>query len=135
MKTTRRGSVLAEALVAVVLMAVGMTALMQALMNSAHVVNEAQDYGRAWLLINEKLQEKIFIDKSNVADQHKAVAPFDRFEYNVGLKTLVQQPWTGLKQLDIAVVWTDGKNDRRVGLTTLLPNDNTTQTTKSIFYN
>lgn len=136
MKRSATGSVLLEALIAVVVMAVGLTALMQALMNSSRVISEVQDYGRAWILINEKFQEKYIFDKTNVSyEHHQAVAPLERFEDTVHFTALTQEPWSGLTQMDITVTWHNGNNNRSIGLRTLLSNDNTNQTTKSIFYN
>jgi len=132
----RRGSVIAEALIAVVVMSVGITVLMQALMNNARVVDAAQDYGRAWILLNEKLEEKVHFDKLNVSIKRQvANKPLERFEYDLTFKKITQDHWSGLNQLDIAVSWPNENKRRQVSLRTILPNDNTTQTSQSIFYN
>ncbi len=136
MMHVNRGSLILEAVIAVVVMAIGLTTLMQALMNNANVVNSAQEYGRAWLIINEKLQEKVFFDKTNISLENQAVdAALPRVKYDQTFKTLTQEPWIGLKQLDLSLHWANNANTRSLSIRTILPNDDTQQTKQSLFYN
>lgn len=129
------GFVILEALIAIVVMAVALTALMQALMNNARVINTVQDYGKAWLLINEKLGEKTLFDTTIVPLLNQPAAkPLERFTYDLEFKSINQESWQGLERAEMSVAWIDGKQ-RVVNLRTILPDDNSTQTTRSVFYN
>lgn len=120
------GMLLLESLIAVVIFAVGITAILQSLMNNVRIGAITGQYAEAVFLLNESLGAEQF---------QSVVLDHPGFDYQVKIQKLQQEPWEELKQLDLSVSWPKGANQRRIALRTILPDDHVTQTIKSIFYN
>ena len=131
-----KGSVLAEALMAVVIMSVSVTVIMQSLMNNLRYTQVHQDYSRALFLLEDKLEEAFCFKVADVFNPKLAVPePLARFYYAMDMKDLIQEPWLGLKQLDLAVHWPSGTKDRSLDVRIFLPDDHTQTKTTTTFYN
>ncbi len=132
---THSGIVLAEALVAVVIVSVGVVVIMQALVANLRASMVQQDYAKALLLLQDKLEERFFQDAVQASKREEpAPKPLDRFRYQWEYKNVLQDRWVGLKQLDIAVSWASGKNGRELNFKAFLPDMHTQETTTSVFY-
>lgn len=131
-----RGSILVEALAAVAIIAVSLTLIMQSFASTLRASVLHQDYIKALVLLQNRLEAVSLKDMSDLGIPDKPCpSPFGRFHYKTAIKDMNGQPlYQGLKQIDIAVEWPSGPRQREVKLSTYLNLGNVEQKTKTTYY-
>ncbi len=131
-----RGSILVEALAAVAIIAVSLTLIMQSFASTLRASVLHQDYIKALVLLQNRLEATSLKDMSDLGIVDKPCPePFGRFHYKTAIKDVNGQPlYQGLKQIDIAVDWPSGPRQREVKLSTYLNLGNVEQKTKTTYY-
>lgn len=118
------GFVLLEAVLAIVLMAVGMAVIMQALMQNARLINTFGEYSVASLVIKEKFQEKTVLKPKNTSTQTKPLSGIlGKFAVRQEYKMPTTSQWEGFKQVEIQVMWPNPQAKRHIGLMVMVPNE------------
>ena len=130
-----KGFALIEALLSVVVMAIGLTAVFAAMMQQQKTLSVGGANVIAINALHEKLFEKIFLDPTNVSMEPRQARGYPQgLNIGVDFKKPMGDQWSGVKQMDVMVTW--AKADKRQWrLRTLLPDDESTSTKQSVFYN
>ncbi len=124
-----KGSLLIEALLAVVIIAISLTLIIESLASSYRAVILTKDYSQALILLENQLSllaQKGFIEDSiNESDSYPE--PFSKYRYD--LKTSLsqkadnsfsQEDLGGINKVDLSVSWSTGRKANKVSLLTYL---------------
>ena len=114
-----RGSILLEALAAVVIMAVALTAVMGSLASSYRGVVQDQDCSKAVLLLENRLSQVFLkgVSARDVSDQD-CPEPWSRFRCRAFVNVPPGLDLRGVKEARLSVLWPAGKRTRELGVTT-----------------
>ena len=120
-RSDKNGSVLLEALLSVVIMAVGLTAVMQSLTTSYKAALINKDYLQAIMLVENHLALVISgKDPEAVFNKHDDPEADERFEYEQTEKPEAFSTDKSLREIDLNVSWTTGHQKNQLLVTTLL---------------
>ena len=136
-KMTRKGSILIEALAAVVIISISLTLIMQSFAGNFRATVLHQDYAKALVLLENRLDQSAVVTAADLVanpDAH-CPEPMERFNCKAKLSDLNDATFEGLKRLDMTVAWPSGKKDKELSVTTFLKTEDVKQETKSVFYN
>ena len=121
----KKGSFLAEVLLAVSILSVGLTVVIHALLSSLRATVYTRDYSLAIILMENKMHEllqKGFI-ASSVKEENAFEPPFERFHYELETQPVASiEPEGFLNKVFLRCFWTSGKKTKDISLTTYLYN-------------
>ena len=121
----KRGAILLEALLAVTILAVALTAIMQCMLSGLRAAVVSAEYLRAASLLDSVMTEQFLTKPDSLAsrDDVEAKEPYERYKYSVRVSDendpLFQD--LKLKRLETSVVWPAGKGKRTLSAALLLP--------------
>lgn len=110
----QRGAFLLEALISVVILAVGLVAVIKSFTMGVNAHQRSQEYLTASVLLENKLTELLLgrYVGDETAGEGSFAAPFDRYRYVV---TIVPSPRSSaLRQVNVAVIWIGKKGEKVV---------------------
>lgn len=121
----QQGAILLEALLAVTILAVALTAIMQSMLSGLRAAVVSAEYLRAASLLDSVMTEKFLTrpDALTSRDEVEAKEPYERYKYSVRVSDendpLFQD--LNLKRLETSVVWPAGKGKRTLSAALILP--------------
>ena len=121
----QQGAILLEALLAVTILAVALTAIMQSMLSGLRAAVVSAEYLRAASLLDSVMTEQFLTrpDALTSRDEVEAKEPYERYKYSVRVSDendpLFQD--LNLKRLVTSVVWPAGKGKRTLSAALILP--------------
>ena len=121
----QQGAILLEALLAVTILAVALTAIMQSMLSGLRAAVVSAEYMRAASLLDSVMTEQFLTrpDALTSRDEVEAKEPYERYKYSVRVSDendpLFQD--LNLKRLVTSVVWPAGKGKRTLSAALILP--------------
>ncbi len=121
----QQGAILLEALLAVTILAVALTAIMQSMLSGLRAAVVSAEYLRAASLLDSVMTEQFLTrpDALTSRDEVEAKEPYERYKYSVRVSDendpLFQD--LNLKRLETSVVWPAGKGKRTLSAALILP--------------
>lgn len=130
--SNRRGSVLLEALLSVIILSVSLTVIIQAMTSSLRAATFSAQYTQAIILLDNQMSEMM---KDGMATAHfhesgRFEAPFDNFEYSYTTKDYKDLLYSGaesipdLNEASMVVSWGSDKKNKKINIHTLLFDEN-----------
>lgn len=114
--SSKKGSILVEALLSVVILSISITLIIQAMTASLRATTYGADYSQALFLMENKMSEmmrsgtiasysgqKEFLDK-----------PFDRYMYEVRHLPLYDEEESEIHHVDAEISWESGKKSNQI---------------------
>ena len=130
-----RGSVLIEAIAAVVIMAVSLSLILQSFSANYRATVMDQDYSKALILLENRLSG-ILADPTHlpkiIPDEHCPL-PFERFDYKMSMTKLTEPQFKGIQLLSLAVIWPAGKNGHSIDCSTFFYSSADVQTHTHVY--
>lgn len=121
----KNGAILLEALLAVTILAVALTAIMQSMLSGLRAAVVSSEYLRAASLLDSVMTEQFLTKPDALAsrDEVEAKEPYERYRYSVRVFDEPDPlfPDLKLKRLETSVVWPAGKGKRTLSAALLLP--------------
>ena len=118
-RSRKAGFTLVEAMIAAVILTVGVIAIIWALNAGIFAVSDAENVKLALNLAQAKMEEVKGSTYANILGQAKAVVPgWGAFQQQVAVTTVQ----TDLKQVVVTVYWTTKGSETNISLTTLAAN-------------
>ena len=121
----QQGAILLEAWLAVTILAVALTAIMQSVRSGLRAAVVSAEYLRAASLLDSVMTEQFLTrpDALTSRDEVEAKEPYERYKYSVRVSDendpLFQD--LNLKRLETSVVWPAGKGKRTLSAALILP--------------
>ncbi|MBF0490282.1 MAG: hypothetical protein HQL15_06630 [Candidatus Omnitrophica bacterium] len=109
-----RGVILIEAIMAVVMMTIGVTILTQSLLSSYRSIYLQKSYTQALFLVESHLS-KILSDGQDFPE-----SPSDRESLKFQYKEELKESGPSLKTADLTVQWPSGPKERQISVTTFV---------------
>ncbi len=121
----QQGAILLEALLAVTILAVALTAIMQSMLSGLRAAVVSAEYMRAASLLDSVMTEQFLTrpDALTSRDEVEAKEPYERYKYSVRVSD-ENDPFfqdLKLKRLETSVVWPAGKGKRTLSAALILP--------------
>ena len=124
--SSEQGSMLMEALVAVVILAVGLTAVVQALVSAYLASRTSGRYSEAALALENAVVEKIYQGgiAAGVDEEGRMEKPFDRYRYKLASQPLNFNGASNdqINDVAVSVAWDEGAKIKTLSLQTFLFN-------------
>ena len=132
-KNNRKGSILLEALLSVVILSVSITLIIQSMTSSYRATVYNADYTTAFLLIENKLFEVIqkgYLE-AGLREEKNFLSPYEKYKYLLSVNPYQSSfANTGedpadqnhLNRIDLKLSWSSGKRKNNILLKTLLFN-------------
>lgn len=121
----KQGAILLEALLAVMILAVALTAIVQAMMSGLRAAVTSVEYLRAASLLESVMVEKFLAKAEGVKSQSRTAfeAPYDRYQYAVEMSDENDPLYKDLKlrRLECSVAWPAGKGTRTLAAALWMP--------------
>ena len=121
-RNKKRGSLLIEALLAIVILSVSLTAIIRAIVSAARAGSYSKDYTIAMMLAEDKMFE-ITREAIQDFDQHKEgrfKAPFEDYSYQLKSKEVLGKNVDNLYEAELTVKWGREGRQKRVSVTTFV---------------
>jgi len=117
----RKGIILVEAIIAVVIMAISLTVIMQSLLGSYRSVTLQKDYTQALLMVENRLAKYWFNGQD--VDETGASKSLSKFTYQ---STIAERDMS-LKTAALTIQWPVGNGQRKLSVSSLVyvPNSKT----------
>ena len=125
-KRYQKGALLIEVLLTMVVLAVGLTLIIQSFMTTLRATAYTADYSTATLLAEDKMYELVQPGKikDSLSEENKFAEPYDKFKYHLTTKNLADGNEKGyLNEIDLLISWTAGQKDRSLHVVTYLPDE------------
>lgn len=118
----RKGSLLLEALLAVVILSVSITLIIQSMIASLHAGAVSADYSQAMILLENKMAESLQKPsiESGLVQEGRFEAPFGKFGYALESESLEDQP--NLNKVHLEVIWKNKEITKSLALETYASN-------------
>ncbi len=117
------GSLLLESLLAILILSVTLTLMIQTLLGGMKAMVMSAEYTKACFLIDNKMFELIknrFID-TNFRDSGHFPLPFENFGYTIEVNPLANEKTSGaINEIDLDVSWPSGSKERKISVATYL---------------
>jgi len=116
-----QGALLIEVLLAIMILSVVLTVVMNSFVSSLRATVTTADYSTALSLLDDKMFD-VQLQKAleTQASSESFPEPYDRFSYDFESKDFgVDSPTKTIQEIDLSVSWTQGKRNNRVNLATL----------------
>ena len=124
-KLNRKGSLLVEALLAISILSIGLTLIIQSFLSSVRATVYAADYSLATILLENKMSdliEKGFIGDS-IDEEGFLEGPNEKFRYHLETHNMETQGGSAnLNQVKLSILWSSGRKTNSILLTTYLFN-------------
>ncbi len=119
------GSFLIEALLATIILSVGITVIIQSMVAGLKVNATGAQYTVALNLIENKAAKLrlIGLTDNDKNSEGSFSAPNDRYRYSLERKSLNNREKTNIDQVHLKVSWDSGKRNNQLGITTYIFND------------
>lgn len=120
-RTNRKGSLLLEALLVIIILSVSLTLIIQSFVSSLRGSVLSSDYSKAAILADNKMFDLMSRRSLDGAcdEEDRFAVPFDKFKYGVEVNNLstdgVQK---GLYEVLLDISWVSGQNTKKVSLAT-----------------
>ena len=116
----RKGSVLLEALLSVVILSVGITVIVQSMTASLRASMVSSDYSKAMYLLDNKMTEYVqALSTGHIfSEENKFSEPFDKFSYSLKADPLDDKP--NLNKIHLEVDWKNQNIEKTIALETYL---------------
>ena len=121
-----QGSLLLEALMVIVILAVGLTFIIQSLSSSMRALNYANNYYQAAFLIDQKLSEML-INKNieeSFQDSGQFDLPFDAYHFQISAQAMKwpdeDSPSENVNQITLKIDWPSGSKTQDLSATLCL---------------
>lgn len=125
LKWNKKGSLLVEALLTIVIMSVGLTFIIQSFLSSFRASAQVEDYASASVLLENKMNDLMqfgFI-AGDTDEEGVFPEPYEKFRYHLKTENIKDVDQEGLlNRISLEVLWSSGKKKRAVALTTYLAN-------------
>lgn len=110
------GGLLLEALLAVVILSVSLTLIIQAMTSSLRATVYTTDYSTALLLMENKLVELMLMNAEDIStgDDVEFAEPNERFQYSVATSDLSTEEAEGVNNVTMEVSWKSGSRNNNV---------------------
>ena len=115
-----RASILLEALLSILVMAVGLTAIMQSLTTGYRAALINKDYLQAIFLAEDQMAMIVFEGMADAASSEKFPAPNERFEYDVAVGPSKVSDMDELQEVNFKISWLTGSQQNELPVTTFL---------------
>lgn len=121
-KRFRKGSLLIEALLSVVVLSVGITMIIQAMTSSLRAATYSTEYTKALILLENKMFELIQkgIIQTGKNEKESFPAPYEKYESNLITKKASAENASELNEVLLEILWRSGRKNNRIQLTTYL---------------
>lgn len=120
-----RGAVLLEVLLAVSILAVGLSAVLQAMMAHANAASAAAEYVQALHALDLKITPKVMRQGGNdaVDEQGPCAEGSEKFQCSMTLADTMPSPHPQVmfQKIDVKVFWASGETTRNFKVTAYLP--------------
>ena len=121
----RRGSLLVEVLLSVVILSTALTLMIQSMTASLRAIQYGAGYTTALILLDNQMCEllrkgAIQAGLRETKELAKAGDSLITYRYSLQTASLDDAAGKGINQVDATVAWRSGKKDNAIGLTTLL---------------
>lgn len=121
----RRGSLLVEVLLSVVILSTALTLMIQSMTASLRAIQYGAGYTMALILLDNQMCEllskgAIQAGLRETKELTGAGDPLATYRYSLQTASLDDAADKGINQVDATVAWRSGKRDNALGLTTLL---------------
>ncbi len=124
-KVCCKGAVLLEVLLAVAILAAGLTAVLQAMMAHARAASAASEYVQAVHALGQRMTPEVMARSVNDArdDQGPCLSDSDKFQCSMTLMGTVPSPHPQIvfQDFQTQVLWVSGKTDRSFKAAVYLP--------------
>ena len=121
----RRGSLLVEVLLSVVILSTALTLMIQSMTASLRAIQYGAGYTTALILLDNQMCElsrkgAIQAGLRETKELTEAGDPLITYRYSLQTASLDDAAGKGINQVDATVAWRSGKKDNAIGLTTFL---------------
>lgn len=123
LKWNKRGSLLVEALVTLVIMAVGLTVIIQSFLSSFRASTQVEGYSLACILLEDKMNDLLQIGfiAGDAQEEGSFPEPYENFRYRIKTENIREGDQEGLlNRVNLEVLWASGKRNRSVQVVTYL---------------
>jgi Tfp pilus assembly protein PilE len=114
----RKGMILVEAIISVVIISISLTLIMQSFLSSYRSVVFQKDYTQALIGIENQLS-KIFFDPQSVSKEDRSES-FKKFEY----RRSASKSMEGMDKIVLDVHWPSGRSQRHISVATFIYDEN-----------
>ncbi|MCK5580303.1 MAG: hypothetical protein KAJ18_03430 [Candidatus Omnitrophica bacterium] len=116
----RNGSLLIEALLAIVIMSVSLTVIIQSMTSSLRATVYSLDYSKAAFLAENKMFDILCVSDEGGAGTREGSfkEPFEKYRYRISSKELPDTQNDSLREVNLDVSWGIGKKTRELSLKT-----------------
>jgi len=121
-RINRRGSLLVEVLLSVVILATALTLMIQSMTAGLRSIQYADGYTMALLVLDNQMCElfrKGFIG-SGLRQTNVPTEPDSPYRYSMRTESWGTPGESNINQVDAMISWRSGKKDNQIGLTTFL---------------
>ncbi len=120
-KKNIKGSLLLEALLAVVILSVSLTLIIQSMTSSLRASVYGADYTLAIILLENKMFELLNKGLPSSSERETIEVPFSSNSYHFSADARpLSSPGSKIKEVDAALTWNSGKRKNNISLTTYL---------------
>jgi len=121
-KRSRKGSLLLEALLSIVILSTSLTVIIQAMTSSLRATVYSAEYTRALVLLEDQFFGYFLEGHVEDAIQEKLPFPYpnQKFSYTLDTQNLESYPNNHLNEMRFGVSWKSGQKDNKIVLTTFL---------------
>ena len=120
LRKSKRGSLLLEALVVIVILSAGLTVIIQSLLSCLHAVAYGADFSRAAFLADNKMFNVLVVKNSDtgLSEEGTFSSPFEGYRYEIQEDAkkkedgeTVEDP---LRKVRLTISWPSGRGDRDI---------------------
>ncbi len=124
-KSNKKGALLLEALLAVSIVAFGLTAVIYSYLSSFRASVYTGDYSLAAILLESKMSDLVYRNfiEDAIDEESAFPEPYQRFRYKLTTRNSNQGGKPGdLNEVVLSILWDSGKRKNNITLTTYLFN-------------
>lgn len=121
--SNKKGSLLVEALLTIVIMAVGLTFIMQSFLSGFRASAQVEDYSLASVLLEDKMNDLLQVGfiASGVEEEGNFPPPYEDFKYRLTSDNIPEGGREGaINRVALEVSWPSGKKGRSLTAVTYL---------------
>ena len=122
-KNKKRGIILAEALLTIIILSIGLVAIIQSYLSSYRASILTKDYVLATMLLQNKMYEIMQLSsiKAEEKEDGDFPEPFERFHYSLESHAVTDREFLkDINQLTLKVSWTAGRKKNNIETATFL---------------
>ncbi len=119
----KKGAVIIEVLLAITIMSVGLTFIIQSFVSSLRANIYTSGYSTAIILLENKMYEyrQSNVIKEDIKEEGIFEKPYDKFRYRIESKKITEEgSRKDLNEMTLRVSWSSGKRENNVSVTTYI---------------